>query len=388
MPFPPAPRGQQSTTPLPCCPVPAAQGAADAAVASEEIYWLVLQFLGAGPCAAAAQALEREALALGLLPRRHDAQGAPPGPTCRAARHLACLPPPPRPWHGRVRWGRPGRRACRAAPVCVGMLSPPAAAPAGRQHPMTLSALQQHLPALPSNALQQLLQQLLARKRASGVPGAEGLDSLLATGPLAVLPALGAPARPPSQAWLAAARAPASMPQARMLAETGLAAQRHAPPQLVASQLAHAATMRGHKLAVYCVTWDLAGRRIVTGSDDWLVKARARHAASMPPAPQRRAACCLPPPARLPARPGTSAPAARPCAACSWSAGACPPARPHLPGRPPSPSPAAAPGADLVGAQRPPAAHLPRPQGRDRRFRCQRRQCHGEGCSSQQQLPQ
>ena len=128
MPFPPAPRGQQSTTPLPCCPVPAAQGAADAAVASEEIYWLVLQFLGAGPCAAAAQALEREALALGLLPRRHDAQGAPPGPTCRAARHLACLPPPPVPGMGAFAGAALG--AAPAAPpqsawACSPRLPPP-----------------------------------------------------------------------------------------------------------------------------------------------------------------------------------------------------------------------------------------------------------------------
>lgn len=31
-------------------------------------------------------------------------------------------------------------------------------------------------------------------------------------------------------------------------------------------------TIRGHKLAVYCVAFDKAGRHIITGSDDRLVK--------------------------------------------------------------------------------------------------------------------
>lgn len=36
------------------------------------------------------------------------------------------------------------------------------------------------------------------------------------------------------------------------------------------------ATFRGHRLAVYCCTYDRSGGRIITGSDDWLVKVRVR----------------------------------------------------------------------------------------------------------------
>lgn len=34
----------------------------------------------------------------------------------------------------------------------------------------------------------------------------------------------------------------------------------------------HHKTIRGHKLAVYCIAFDKAGRHIITGSDDRLVK--------------------------------------------------------------------------------------------------------------------
>jgi len=37
--------------------------------------------------------------------------------------------------------------------------------------------------------------------------------------------------------------------------------------------------VRGHRAAVYCIAFDRAGRRVMTGSDDRLVKARARGAA-------------------------------------------------------------------------------------------------------------
>jgi hypothetical protein len=34
----------------------------------------------------------------------------------------------------------------------------------------------------------------------------------------------------------------------------------------------HHVTCRGHNLAVYCVTFDMTGDRVITGADDWLVK--------------------------------------------------------------------------------------------------------------------
>lgn len=37
-------------------------------------------------------------------------------------------------------------------------------------------------------------------------------------------------------------------------------------------QMQHHKTIRGHKLAVYCIAFDRAGRHIITGSDDRLVK--------------------------------------------------------------------------------------------------------------------
>lgn len=52
------------------------------------------------------------------------------------------------------------------------------------------------------------------------------------------------------------------------------------PGQLTSStqqrvrQMQHHKTIRGHKLAVYCIAFDRAGRHIITGSDDRLVKVR------------------------------------------------------------------------------------------------------------------
>ena len=37
-------------------------------------------------------------------------------------------------------------------------------------------------------------------------------------------------------------------------------------------QLRHQRTLRGHRFAVYCITFDRSGRYVITGSDDHLVK--------------------------------------------------------------------------------------------------------------------
>ncbi|GIM13074.1 hypothetical protein Vretimale_16295, partial [Volvox reticuliferus] len=41
---------------------------------------------------------------------------------------------------------------------------------------------------------------------------------------------------------------------------------------LLCRQMRHLTTVRGHRLAVYCCTYDNTGRRVITGSDDFLVK--------------------------------------------------------------------------------------------------------------------
>lgn len=54
-----------------------------------------------------------------------------------------------------------------------------------------------------------------------------------------------------------------------------------------ASCMQHHKTVRGHKLAVYCIAYDRAGRHIITGSDDRLVK--VQHVACAPAS----ANCCI-----------------------------------------------------------------------------------------------
>lgn len=163
-----------------------------------------------------------------------------------------------------------------------------AAAPAGTQHALSFQELQQRYAHLPPNALSQLLSQLLERRRAEAPqPVARGLTSLLEAGTLSVLEAgstagansavVGAASLPP--VWLRPGRALLSEPhRLLLLRQAGLlrCAQHPCvvqPPEVHARQLAHAITVRGHRYAVYCVTFDRTGRYLVTGSDDRLVKA-------------------------------------------------------------------------------------------------------------------
>lgn len=44
------------------------------------------------------------------------------------------------------------------------------------------------------------------------------------------------------------------------------------PAADVARRIQHHQTTRGHQFAVYCVSFDKAGRYIITGSDDTYVK--------------------------------------------------------------------------------------------------------------------
>lgn len=75
------PAGAEPAAPAPAgggaLPRPAAGGGAHD-MEEAEVMQLVLHWLASGPCSGAARTLEREALSLGLLPKRHDPTGAPP----------------------------------------------------------------------------------------------------------------------------------------------------------------------------------------------------------------------------------------------------------------------------------------------------------------------
>ncbi|KIY94943.1 Bromodomain and WD repeat-containing protein 1, partial [Monoraphidium neglectum] len=199
-------------------PVQDVSGADAPHVDAGEVMQLVLHWLAAGPCSGAAAALQREAEALGLLPKRHDVRG---GASAQTYRRLA--------------------------------------------------AAQPHLP---GDALPQLLQQVLAAKRLCGAPGAAGLTSLLAEGPLATIPHLAAAFPPPPPRALRAPFASAALPECLLLRQAGAAAARGAapPPSFVAGRMQRHTTVRGHRLAVYCVAFDRRGGLVITGADDYLVK--------------------------------------------------------------------------------------------------------------------
>eukprot|EP00878_Enallax_costatus_P042407 GHUV01049758.1.p1 GENE.GHUV01049758.1~~GHUV01049758.1.p1 ORF type:complete len:221 (+),score=51.25 GHUV01049758.1:483-1145(+) len=141
------------------------------------------------------------------------------------------------------------------------------------------SLLQQHN-RVPADALQQLLQQCLARVQASDHAGSEGLQSLLAAGPLASLPSLAAAHKPQIPQWMRHPATHAALPQLQLLQQTGLArasnsnSSRRLPLQYTADQFCHHATFRGHGFPVFSLIFDKDGRRIVTGADDAIIKVR------------------------------------------------------------------------------------------------------------------
>lgn len=101
----------------------------------------------------------------------------------------------------------------------------------------------------------------------------QGLTSLLAEGPLAVIPRLAAAAPPPPPACLRRAAPPPPLPQQLLLRAAGAAAPRAPPPAgYAAGRMSHHTTVRGHRLAVYCVAFDRTGGLVITGADDYLVK--------------------------------------------------------------------------------------------------------------------
>lgn len=156
----------------------------------------------------------------------------------------------------------------------------------GTDRPLSRRALDAAVAALPSDALRHLASRALATARSAGVPALAGATSLAAGGGAALRAALEAeagaqaPARPPSSKRAPPPSLPARwppMPRLVSLRATGAAAAARAhatlaPPSRAASSLRHAATVRGHRAAVYCIAVDDDAGRVVTGSDDALVK--------------------------------------------------------------------------------------------------------------------
>eukprot|EP00879_Flechtneria_rotunda_P022434 GHRR01023684.1.p1 GENE.GHRR01023684.1~~GHRR01023684.1.p1 ORF type:complete len:388 (+),score=156.34 GHRR01023684.1:1101-2264(+) len=188
-----------------------------------EVYQLVLHWLSHGPCRSAAEALLQDVTQQGLLPRHYDVHGG------NAPQDYASL-------------------------------------------------LRQHS-RLPPDSLVQLLQQSLTRLQSSAVPGANGLNTLLAEGPLAALPALAAPQQPPRPLWLRNPTQHAALPLRQLLQQAGMCranscsnSASRLPLQLAAPKYCHHATFRGHGFPVFALLFDKEGKRVVTGADDALIK--------------------------------------------------------------------------------------------------------------------
>ncbi len=114
-----------------------------------------------------------------------------------------------------------------------------------------------------------------ANRRNRSLPP-QGLTSLLAEGALAVIPRLSAAPRPPPPLPLRPPHAAAPLPHRLLLQQAGAAAPLKTPPtDFAAGRMQHHATVRGHRLAVYCTALDRTGRLVITGADDYLVKVRA-----------------------------------------------------------------------------------------------------------------
>lgn len=205
---------------------------------------------------------------------------------------------------------------------------------AGNRHTLSIEELQQRYSHIPATGLQLALSRLMqAAQQQPPLPAKQGLTSLLEAGVLGLLvgqapaPADRAPAGesalllpagathpPPSwvrpfHSWSeggasssgasggnssvdpgsAAASAPAgpaaalpeqqlpSLAHRLLLREAGAAPALRQPRSMVpaaelAGALRYMKTLRGHRSAVYCVTFDKTGRYVITGSDDRLVK--------------------------------------------------------------------------------------------------------------------
>ncbi|KAL0024726.1 hypothetical protein WJX77_011758 [Trebouxia sp. C0004] len=181
----------------------------DTEIDPTELHFLILHYLAAGPCHDAARTLEQQAVANGLLPCRHDIFG--------------------------------------------------------NQHRLGYSDLQHKYAHIAAEALPNLLQHALTARRASTALNLKGDCSLLTSGA--------------QHGQVDAPRHPVKLQDLSLCQKQSLRQQGHfgsrgriASTQEQVQQIQHHKTIRGHKLAVYCIAFDRVGRHIITGSDDRLVK--------------------------------------------------------------------------------------------------------------------
>eukprot|EP00898_Chlorokybus_atmophyticus_P006616 jgi/Chlat1/6956/Chrsp52S06626 len=231
------------TTPSTSGPLSSSRAAADPpAVEAAELYLCVLHFLKNSPCQAAAEALEQEARSHCLLPRRYALQSDEAG--------------------------------------------------AAGSHELSYDDLRQRYPHLRGDHVQRLLQELLATYTSAfrNTPAA-GISTILGSGTFSLLRGKhdyerekAAQQRPSVLSYLHYPHRKANIMQALGLRELGFNARHKsatapgiwqglfAPPQITSQRINQLRKFRGHQNAVYCAIFDRRGLRIVTGSDDRLVK--------------------------------------------------------------------------------------------------------------------
>lgn len=183
--------------------------------AQSELYFLALHCLANGPCKRAADLLENEAIVHGLLPQRTDYRG-----NSRSSSYAQ------------------------------------------------LAAEYAHLP--PSTLLD-VLAKVKKSNQERDIPGAAGVSSILAAGKLGCL-APDQQSAPCPAPWLQRPHRTRSIPHRLWLRETGVRMPEAAPIDYSARCIKYQRTCRGHHNAVYCITFDKSGQRVITGSDDNLVK--------------------------------------------------------------------------------------------------------------------
>ena len=247
-----------------------------------DLYFLILHFLAEGRCHQATAALQEEAAKHGLLPTRLDVYGK----LVRFAMQL-----------------------CDTCICCVSE-SMTVCACAGERHQLSYEELKRRYQHISPRFLEQLVASLLECQRelheGLGVSGRFGFTSLLDRGPppslcsttmCCSLPGAGhtlhaalvVSAAAPCAPQAPSACSTASVRRRPRLREVGwsraiVAGGALQSPLEFAGQLRHQRTVRGHHFAVYCIAWDRSGRRIITGSDDRLVKVCAASPACEAPA--------------------------------------------------------------------------------------------------------
>ncbi|KAJ2419471.1 hypothetical protein GGF41_004621, partial [Coemansia sp. RSA 2531] len=126
----------------------------------------------------------------------------------------------------------------------------------GGQHPRTCAELASEHPHVKSDELLRLAQALVTRNS----------EALLTAGGSLLGRTHVAPVNPTAQALPSKLRQRCMRPPQQPLRGTGRL------PLSVVSAFRHYVRCHGHKYATFCVLFDRTGRRMITGSDDYLIK--------------------------------------------------------------------------------------------------------------------